>query len=188
MNRLPKPLRGKQFTYQEACAKGLSQYAIGKLIEIGGIERIEHGLYRSLGEDISDDECYRRAISTVGEPAVVCLLSALSHFDLTDTIPKQVWLMVPAEKRTKSSSVKLYRARDPRWTIGVVSKDGYSITSLERTIVDSMTRKALISPRFGIDAIKLAISTKKTTAHKILEMSNALGVKHRILPYIEALS
>lgn len=188
MNELPKPIRRRPFTYQEACFYGLTQYTISKLIKTGIIERLEHGLYRSIGEDLSDEELYRRAIKKVGEPAVVCLLSALSHYELTDTIPKQVWLMVPTKKRIKSASVKLYRARDPQWKIGVVALDGYSITSLERTIVDSLTLKVLISPRLGIDALKLAISTKKTKTNKILEISNALGVKHRVLPYLEALS
>jgi hypothetical protein len=96
--------------------------------------------------------------------------------------------MVPKEKRVKSSSIKLYRARDPQWKIGVVSKDGYSITSLERTIIDALTLKALVSPRFGVDALKTAISSKKTSTNKILQIATDFGVKHRVLPYIEALS
>lgn len=187
-NNLPKPLQGKPFTYNEACNQGLTQYAIQKLLDAGAIERLERGLYRSVDEDLSDEELYRRAIKRVGKPAVVCLLSALSYYELTDTIPKQVWLMVPKEKRVKSPSVKLYRARDPQWKIGIVSKDGYSITSLERTIVDALTLKALVSPRLGVDALKSAISSKKTSASKILQIATGLGVKHRVLPYIEALS
>lgn len=188
MKNLPKTLQGKPFTYQEACKKGLSQYSIRKLLELGVIERLEHGLYRSTGEDLSDEELYRRAVKRVGAPAVVCLLSALSHYELTDAIPKQVWLMVPKEKRVKSSSVKLYRARDPQWEIGIVSKGGYSITSLERTIVDALTLRALVSPRLGVDALKLAISSKRTSTSRVLHIASALGVKHRVLPYIEALS
>jgi predicted transcriptional regulator of viral defense system len=187
-HNLPKPLQGKPFTYNEACHQGLTQYAIRKLLDAGEIERLERGLYRSVDEDLSDEELYRLAIKRVGKPAVVCLLSALSYYELTDTIPKQVWLMVPKEKRVKSSSIKLYRARDPQWKIGVVSKDGYSITSLERTIIDALTLKALVSPRFGVDALKTAISSKKTSTNKILQIATDFGVKHRVLPYIEALS
>ena len=186
-NNLPKTLQGKPFTYNEACNQGLTQYAIQKLLDAGAIERLERGLYRSIGEDLSDEELYRRAIKRVGKPAVVCLLSALSYYELTDTIPKQVWLMVPKEKRVKSSSVRLYRARDPQWKIGVVSNSGYSITSIERTIVDSLTSKSLVSPRLGIDALKTAISKKKTSASRVLKIATQLGVKHRVLPYIEAL-
>ena len=138
--------------------------------------------------DLSDEELYRRAVKRVGAPSAVCLLSALSYYELTDTIPKQVWLMVPKEKRVQSPSVRLYRARDPRWGVGIESKDGYKITSLERTIVDALTLKALVSPRLGIDALRTAISSKKTSANKILQIAKTLDVKHRVLPYIEVLS
>ena len=185
---LPKALKDKPFTYKEASAHGLTQYSIQKLIVSGVIERLERGLYRSIGEDLSDEELYRRAMKIVGKPAAVCLLSALSHYELTDAIPKQVWLMVPMAKRVRSSSVKLYRTRDPNWNIGILSQDGYSITSIERTIVDALTLKALVSPRLGIDALKAAISKKQTSANKILDIADKLGVKHRILPYLEALS
>lgn len=187
-NNLPKVLQGKPFTYKEACKHGLTQYSVQKLLGSGTIERLERGLYRSVDEDLSDQELYRRALKRVGKPAVVCLLSALSYYELTDIIPKQVWLMVPKEKRVKSSSVKLYRARNPMWKVGIEERSGYSITSLERTIVDALTLKALISPRMGIDALKIAISMKRTSANKVLRVATELGVKHRVLNYIEALS
>lgn len=188
LKTLPKSLSKKPFTYQEACKCGLTQYAIRKFLEDGVIERLERGLYRSVGEDLSEEELYRRAVKRAGKPSAVCLLSALSYYELTDTIPKKVWLMVPAGKRIKSPNIKLYRARDPRWKVGVVTQDGYSITSLERTIVDSLTLKTLVAPRLGIDALKRAIFGKQTTAAKILKISDMLGVKHRVLPTIEALS
>jgi predicted transcriptional regulator of viral defense system len=188
IENLPRTLRGKPFTYREACGAGLTQYSIRKLLHAGVIGRLERGLYQAVDQDASDEELFRRAVKRVGTPAVVCLLSALSFYELTDTIPKQVWLMVSKEKRVKSRSVKLYRARDPQWKVGVVSKDGYSITSLERTIVDALTLKTMISPRLGVDALKVAISEQKTSPSRVLAAATELGVKHRVIPYIEALS
>jgi hypothetical protein len=40
----------------------------------------------------------------------------------------------------------------------------------------------------GIDALKRAIATKKTTATKVLNLASAMRVRHRVLPYVEALS
>ena len=151
-------------------------------------ESIERGLYRAVGTNLSEKELYQRAIMKVGKPSAVCPLSALSYYELTDTIPKQVWVTVPPERRTQSHNVKLYRARNPKWKVGISTQDGYSITTIERTLVDCLTHKALLAPRVGIDALKKAINEKKTSVSKIIEMSNSLGVKHRILAYIEALS
>ncbi len=185
---LPKPLQMGPFTYQEALHCGLTQYSLNRLLASGEIERIERGLYQAVGTDLSEEELFRRAIKKVGEPAVVCLLSALSYYDLTDMIPKQVWLMVPMKKRTKSPNIKLYRSREPNWNKGVNGRDGYSITNLERTIVDSLTTQKLLSPRLGIDALKRAVESGQSTADKVLGMADLLSVKHRILSYVEAIS
>lgn len=188
LKTLPKPLQEGPFTYQDALQCGLTQYSLSKLLELGEIERIERGLYQAVDTDLSEEELYRRATKKVGVPAAVCLLSALSHYDLTDTIPKQVWLMVPMGKRTKSPNIKLYRSREPNWDRGVNERDGYSITNLERTIVDSLTTQKLLAPRLGIDALKRAVESGQTTTSNVLRMADLLGVKHRILSYIEAIS
>lgn len=188
MKSLPKSLTSKPFTYQQALKQGLSQYALNQLLEQGSIERVARGLYQNTGEDLSDEVLFSRATKLVGTESAVCLLSALSYYQLTDLIPKQVWLMVPASKRTSNKSVKLFRTRKPSWKIGIEKHNGYKITDLERTLVDSLSNKSVISKRVGIDALKLAIYEKKTNLNKIIKMANALEVKHRILPYIEALS
>ena len=187
-SNLPPRLKKAPFTFKEALAAGLTQYRLRLLLSSGEIERVERGLYAAAYQEPSDETLFVRATKRVGVPAVVCLLSALSHYDLTDAIPKQVWLMVPTETRVKSSSIKLYRARDPMWRVGVISHGSYSMTTIERTIVDALTLKAIISPRMGIDALKRAIATKKTTGTKVLHLASALGVHHRVVPYVEALS
>lgn len=185
---LPTSLKSRPFTFKDALAKGLSQYHLQVLLRNGVIQRIERGLYTANTGDLADDELFLRAVKRVGEPAVVCLLSALSYHELTDLIPKQVWLMVPKEKRVKSPSVKLYRARSPLWGVGVEKKRGYAITSIERTIIDALTHRAIISPRMGIDALKTALTSKKTSVAKVLKIATQLGMEHRIIPYVEALS
>lgn len=184
----PKALRGKPFTYREATSLGLTQYAMRRLLATEVIERIERGIYRTVGHDVSESELFRRAIKKIGEPSAVCLLSALSYYHLTDIIPDRVWLMVPAKTRTTSKNIRLYRARDPQWQIGVIVEDGYSITSVERTLVDSLTSKSILPVRIGLDALKRAVSEKQTSISKVINMSKSLGVLHRIIPYVDALS
>ena len=188
MKSLPKSLASRPFTYQQALKKGLNQYALNCLLEQGTIERVARGVYQNIGEDLSDEVLFCRATKLVGSQSAICLLSALSYYQLTDLIPKQIWLMVPDSKRTTSTSVKLFRTRRPKWNTGIEKHCGYNITSLERTIVDSLTNKSVISKRVGLDALKLAVKEKKTSLNKIIKISIALEVKHLIFPYIEALS
>lgn len=188
MHKLPKKLQNRPFTYTEATESGLSQYQLNCLLKQDEIERVERGLYQATGIDFSDEELFKQATKLISSKSAVCLLSALSYYQLTDIIPKKVWLMVPASKRTKHNSVKLFRTNKPNWNTGIVSERGFKITSVERTIIDCLTNKSVISVRVGIDALKLAIQTKHTTGTKILNMADALNVKHRVLPYLEVLA
>lgn len=116
-SNLPSRLKKAPFTFKEALAAGLTQYRLKLLLSSEEIERIERGLYTAAYQEPSEETLFVRATKRVGTPAVVCLLSALTHYELTDAIPKQVWLMVPKEKRVKSALIKLYRARDPMWRL-----------------------------------------------------------------------
>lgn len=87
----------------------------------------------------------------------------------------------------RAFSQLLDRARDSMRKGGFASHGGYSITTIERTIMDALTLKVIISPRIGFDALKRAIATKKTTATKVLNLASAMGVHHRVVPYVEAL-
>jgi len=188
LEELPEKLRRRPFSYREACDHGLTQYALQKLIEAGVIERLERGVYCAFGMDPSEEQMFRIATKIAGKQSAVCLLSALSYYDLADAIPRQVWLMVPDDKRTNSKFLKLYRSRNPMWKVGIIESEGYCITSLERSVVDALTLKTLVPQRLGIDALKRAIADKQASAGDVLRMADLLEVKARVLPFIEAVS
>ena len=184
LKRLPK----QPFTYKDAIANGITRHTLRQLLNDGYIERVERGLYQTSVSDFSDQEMFVRAIKKINPPSAIALLSALSYYELTDIIPKKVWIMVPYTKRSVIKNIRLYRSKNPLWDIGITKIDGFTITTLDRTIVDSLTHPTVIPTRVGLDALKTALNRKKTTLSKIIDMSNLLKVKHKILPYIEALS
>ena len=171
-----------------AAEHGLSFYELGKLVASGVVEQVARGIYRKSGGDIGEEDQFRIATLRVGAPSAICLVSALSHFHLTDTIAKQVWILVPDDKRTTERTIKPFRARKPQWEIGIETFDGYSITTLERTLVECLTNRSRIGSQIGLDALRKAVGSKKTTLGKVMDMARQLGASHRILPYIEALS
>jgi predicted transcriptional regulator of viral defense system len=118
----------------------------------------------------------------------VCLLSALAFYGLTDAIPRAVWLLVPAEKHTRFSGVRLLRKRTPRLEVGIIVKDGYKITSLERTLAESLAEGKRIGVNTGVQALRKALSQKKTKLGKVMDCAIELGIAEKISPYLEALS
>lgn len=188
MEQLPPELIEKPFTLSQAKRLGLSRYVLAKLIADGVVELIARGVYRASKEDLTEEDQYRVATLRVGERSSICLVSALSHYGLTDIIPKKTWIMVPVSKQTQYGDLKLLRTRNPSWRIGIVKCDGYSITTLERTIVDAICARARIGTQIATEALRKAVQSKKTTLGKIMEMAKELHVAHRIQPYIEALA
>jgi predicted transcriptional regulator of viral defense system len=187
MRNLPSQLQTKPFTVSQAMELGLSFYELSKLVSNGTVEQIARGIYRAEGGDINEEEQYRIATLRVGVPSAICLLSALSYYHLTDLIPKQTWIMVPAQKRTSDRTLKLFRTRNPHWEVGIQKEDGYFISSLERTLVECLMQRSRLGTNTSIASLRITIESKRTTLGKVLEMAKELGVVHRILPYMEAL-
>ena len=121
-------------------------------------------------------------------PSAVCLVSALAFYGITDHIPKKVWLLVPEDKHSAHKDIRLFRSRNPNWKVGIESHKGYKITNLERSIVDALAMKRVLGVTLAVSALKNALQEKKTTLDKILKMATQLGVDHRVMSYIEALS
>jgi predicted transcriptional regulator of viral defense system len=188
MGNLPPKLQKSPFTLRQAKEQGLSYYDLGKLVSNGRAEQVARGIYRAAGSDIDDEEQYRIATLRVGTPSAICLLSALSRYNLTDIIAKKTWIMVPVQKRTSDRTLKLFRSRNPNWKIGIRKEARYTITTIERTLVDCLSQRSRLGINTSISALRKALETKKTTLGKVIDMAKELGVLHRILPYIEALS
>ena len=135
--------------------------------------------------DYSEEYQFKVATLVVGAPSVICLISALSLYHLTDQIPKKTWIIVPNTKRMAIRGLRLLRQRDPKWDIGIVKQNGYCITSIERTLVESFCYSKIIGANTAIQALREALK-KMTTGAKVYAMAEKMGVLHRLLPYLVA--
>jgi predicted transcriptional regulator of viral defense system len=190
MVKLPKKLQSGPFTWSEAKTLGVSQYELRHLLVNETIERLARGVYRAKTHiDFSEGDQHNVAILRVGQPSAICLISALAYHHLTDVIPKKTWVLVNANKITTQKDIRLWRRRNPNWSIGIKTLDGLTVTSIERTLVECLRYSGLIGgPFLVISSIRLALQENKTTMSELLKMAEKLGAKKKILPYLEALA
>jgi len=167
---------------------GITNTELNQLLKTEAVHRLSRGVYVLAGADISDEAQFRAATMRINGPSAVCLVSALDFYNLTDHIPKKIWLLVPASKHTAHKDIRLLRSRAPHWKVGIEKHEGFAITSLERTLVDSLVMKKILGVQVGMAALKSALREKKTTLDRVLKMAKALGVSHRVMSYIEALA
>ncbi len=186
--KIPRPLRKISFSSKQAEQHGVARYQLSRWLKDGSLERLERGVYRVPQADYNEYQQFQAAVLRVGEQSAICLLSALVYYHLTDLIPKETWLLVNKKKRTSQKGLKLIRMTDPQWKIGINKEDGFKITSLERTLVESLIYHRQMSKMIGIESLRTAINQKKTTLAKVADMAVRLNVFHRILPVIEVLA
>ncbi len=173
-------------TAKELEGWGLSRNELKRLLEVGEIVRLGRGVYQLASSDIGDENQFRAATKRIRGQSAICAISALSHYNLTDEIPKQVWLMVGVGRKSSLKDVRLFRTRNPQWNIGIEVGDGYKITSMERSIVDCLVYQYKFG-NLGVDALKRALKDKKVTLSKIVNMAERLGVDHKIAWIIRVL-
>ena len=163
--------KGKPFSMQDARDRGISRSYIRKWLSGDVIERIAHGVYKQTSDEYGNAISFIDATSVLGWPSVVCLLSALEFYNLTDQIAKQVWMRVSADKRTRNSNIRLFRSRNPLWKIGMDKHEGFQITSIERTLVDCLLHKKILGSSVAMEAMREALRTKQSDLSKIIKMA-----------------
>ena len=150
------------FTVREAEKRGVSRQALVYYEKMGVIERLKRGVYRSIDQQDSIDILYEGMIVSHKATAnsVICLISALYYYDLTDEIPREHWLAVPnTQKAPQDSSRRVVRMRNV--TLGRVNVkiDGVSVQIFdrERCIVDAFR---YLSIEVAIQALKSYLKSK----------------------------
>ncbi len=93
-----KPLLKKPFfSLADAQKQGISRQALANFVKKGIIKRVLTGLYRATDYEIKVEfEWENLALIAASIPrGVICLISALCYYDLTDQIMREVWIAVP---------------------------------------------------------------------------------------------
>ena len=156
-------------------------------IKQGLIERIGRGVYRNPAIELNIDFKWEDLFITVKSvpKGIVCLISALDIYDMTDEIPREHWIAIPhATTAPKRSKTRFIRTRDMKLgkTEIKIGNEKIPIFNPERTIVDSFR---YLDIEVAIKALKAGLkgsSGKKLNLRKL--QSYARKRKVNLTPYI----
>jgi predicted transcriptional regulator of viral defense system len=188
LENITKGLPKKQiFTLKDASRAGVSRYYLNKLIAAEMIIELQKGVfqnndYRPVEEDLQET-AFKAASARLKERGVICLLSALSYYDITELMPSNIWFWVPYPYGV--SSLKTIRVKDPDFSVGVEKHDGFSITTIERTLIECFLNPKYVPASESFACLKSALKDKKTTMKKLLATAEHMGVNEEIYPFIE---
>lgn len=181
------------FRQREAAAAGIHSRQLRRLVNDGAVERVSRGLYRVANAELT--EHYTEAAVCARVPTgIVCLLTALSVYELGTQLPREVWIGMHHKARTPrvpelpirvvrfSGASALYGVEDTVFE-GVPAR----ITSPARTVVDCFRFRRLVGKDVALEALRDAFYQRKASVGQIWRAAEVCRAKSLVGPVLEAL-
>lgn len=188
LNAIHSLLRKASFTADDAKKLGVFPAHLAYYIKKGKIKRIGRGIYQGFDFQYPLDyfhwEDLIEAVNSV-PGGVVCLISALSLYDITEQIARQHWIAVPHSTSIKERRLtKIMRFRNMELGKTTIDLGGIQVPIFdrERTIIDSFR---LLSRETAIKGLKMALAKRgkeRLDLRKLQEYAKKL--RYNIQPYL----
>jgi predicted transcriptional regulator of viral defense system len=187
--------RGGIIRYSEALEEDIASKTFYAMRDQGILVRISWGLYR-LADTPSPGNPDLLTVAMRAPKAVICLISALDFYNLTEQIPHFVYIALPNKAempRIKHPPVqviwpskKIYNAGIQKTTI---DKASIKIYSPEKTITDCFKYRNKIGLDVAVDALKHYLDQPRNQQdfNTLMEYAQLNRVEKIITPYLEAL-
>jgi predicted transcriptional regulator of viral defense system len=177
----------------EAQKLGIHPQIINRMVERGLLTKEERGLYRLASKEIETDPDLINVTKLVPK-AVFCLLTALSFHEMTQQIPRKVYVALPFGYREPdishppleivNLSKKPYKAGIERHNLSGVSVPIYNEA---KTVTDCFKFRRKIGENVAIEALKEYVRRDNHDIQLLLEYAKINRVKNVIEPYLKVL-
>jgi predicted transcriptional regulator of viral defense system len=186
----------------EFTREGITAATLTRMRDKGLILQLSRGLYQLPDAGGGANHTLAEAAKLVPK-GVVCLVSALAFHELTDTIPRSVWMAIgPKDRRpaVKSPPLQIVRFRDRMLCEGIDehSIDGVTVRiyNVAKTVIDLFRYRQTAGKRYksspgvnmAIEGLREALRQRKTTPAEIAEYANDAGIWKVVEPYLQAVT
>mgnify|MGYP002619780141 FL=1 len=178
----------------ELRAEGVTAATMSRMERDGEVLRLARGLYQLPDAPLDAHHSLAEAAKRVPK-GVVCLVSALAFHQLTDQLPRQVWIAIGQKDwapKADGAPVRLVRFTDRLLTEGVESHtvEGVPVKvfGVAKTIADCFRYRNKIGLSVAIEGLQEALRQRKTTPGEIARQAERGAIATVIRPYLEALT
>src|SRR5947209_9326653 len=123
--------RGGYIRTGEVLRASIDHHALARLTERGVLQRVSRGLYRRA--DMVSSDVALADVAAAASEGVICLLSALAHYELTTVTPWEVYLAIPRKAwppTIEYPPVRVVRYSDSMYQFGI----RHELLSIGRTV------------------------------------------------------
>ncbi|MBT2189447.1 type IV toxin-antitoxin system AbiEi family antitoxin domain-containing protein [Sphingomonas flavalba] len=179
----------------ELRSEGIDPKTISRAVAAGELIRISRGLYQRPDSDIDTHQALAEAAKKVPR-GVVAMVSALAYHELTDQMPRKVWMAVSVKDWSPSASsyppVRIVEFRDRYMQQGIehhtISGTRVPIYSIPKTLADVFRNRKLVDRSVAVEALRATLDQRRATPASIAEAAMAGDAWNIMRPYLEALT
>lgn len=168
---------------------------IAKLVKENVIVKIKPGIYRLADYTFFKDVNVSLITVCRAEPlAVICLISAMDYYEMTDFNPSEICYAIPHSRKSKSiinPPVKIFYFRDRFYNPGIeIIKTKYGelrVYNKEKTICDMFRYRNKFGEELAMQALKNYLGQKKKSIASLIKYAEICQVKTVITPILKGL-
>jgi predicted transcriptional regulator of viral defense system len=160
----------------------------------GEVVRLARGLYQLPDAELESNHTLAEAAKRFPK-GVVCLVSALAFHEITDQLPKKVWIAIGRNDWTpkpNDMSIRALRFADDLLTDGVethvIEGVPVKVFGVAKSVADCFRHRSKIGLPVAIEGLQEALRQRKSTPAQIIRAAEQGGVSTVIRPYLEALT
>lgn len=175
-------------------AAGIAASTIARAARAGTIIRAERGLYQLPDSELDLESTLAEASKRVPR-GVICMISALAFHQLTDQMPRKVWMAIGARDWKPSVDyppLRIVRFRSPYLEYGieehVISGIEVPIYSISKSLADAFRSRRFVDRSVAIECLRNAIEERKATPAEIAQAARDCGAWKQMQPYLEAMT
>lgn len=175
-------------------ASGITAATIGRMVKDGEVLRLARGLYQLPDAPLDVHHSLAEAAKKLPK-GVVCLVSSLAYHDLTDQLPRAVWMAIGTkdwEPKTDTPPIRTVRFTDALLSDDVLTEqiEGVQVKvfGVAKTIADCFRHRRTVGQSVALEGLQEALRKRKTTPAEIARHAERGGVATVIRPYLEALT
>lgn len=180
-------LNQPSFTSKDAKLLGVSAAVLAHYVKAGKLKRIRRGVYQAVSYQNNEAFRWEDLIESVRSISggVICLISALAVYDLTEEIPRQHWIGIRhGTSVQRNRLIKIVRFRNLDLGKTEIELEGVlvPIFDRERTLIDAFR---LLSRETAIKALKMALAQSRKKRIDLRKLESYAQVFHvDIAPYL----
>lgn len=173
---------------------GVTAATVSRMEKDGEVVRLARGVYQLPDAELDKNHSLAEAAKRFPK-GVVCLVSALAFHEITDQLPKKVWMAIGRNDWTpkpSDMSIRVLRFADDLLAEDVethmIEGVPVKVFGVAKSVADCFRHRGKIGLNVALEGLQEALRQRKAIPAEVARAAEKGGVGTVIRPYLEALT